>query len=439
MRITNSNKDFCAINQFKFAIVLLLLFVLSSCSSSTTPATPRNQPVPKETATQTPTSPTKTPTPTSTFTPTLSLKEIAQADFLKNSIDLTPATFESVILDGSIVFSDSQTDNYFFYDMKNKKIVDIGKSHEETITDLEVSPNKKLMLVSICPKGICDHILRTVDKILKTNLATEDDWALARWLDNERFVFLPQIKPGQPLQPQHEVIYNVFTGEKSNLQLYLPNPETIGKSGGPDNMFQASLAPSLKRVIFTDRNNRLVLWNLDTQKEMAALPRALGVSEFGSNGWSPDGKKFVTISPYDFIDPFGRGIMAANELFIFDMDGNLTQLTHYNEKVPFVSIHKPSWSPDNRRIAFWLTIGDDATDPQHLQERLAIFDTSTFEARLYRSASRAPSTSLVWSPDGQQLIIHVWKTDLTLVDLAHETESSIPDTQNMWALDWMAP
>lgn len=423
-------------NQSKFVIVLWLLFILSGCSPAL--ATPVNQPGPEETATQSPSLPKKTRTlvpPTSTV---LS-QGIAGADIIKNSIDLTPTAFESVTVDGFLVLTNLRTDDYFFYDMKNQKIVGIGNNHEK-ITSYSVSPNQKFILAGACPVDKCDYILRTVDKIINIDLPAEDDWILARWLDNERVVFLPRIKPDQPVQPLNEVIYNVFTGEKSSLQLYLPNPETLGNSGGPGNLFVASLAPSLKQVVFNDQDGRLVLWDMDTKKEMVSLSLAPYTGAFGSNGWSPDGKKFVTTSPYKFqVDAYGKDIWAANELFIFEMDGNLTQLTHYNQKLPFATIFKPKWSPDNRHIAFWLTIGDDASRPKNLQQWLAVFDTNTLETKIFRSASNTVSSSIVWSPDGQQLIVSDWDSNLTLVDLAGETQSPIPDTQDMRIGDWMVP
>jgi Tol biopolymer transport system component len=259
------------------------------------------------------------------------------------------------------------------------------------------------------------------------------------WLDNERVVFLSQIKPGQPVQPQNQVIYNVFTGEKISLQLSIPNPQTVEIPGSRlDNLFVATVSPSLNRVFFSDQNDRLVLWNLDTQEEMASLPFALFDGPTGLDGWSPDGEKFVTISPVKYqVDAYGKDIRAANELFVFDMDGNLKQLTHYNEKVPFATIFKPRWSPDNRHIAFWLTIGDDASKPKNLQQWLAVFDITTFETTLYLSNSSTVSSSIVWSPDGQQLIVSDWDSNLTLIDLARETQSPIPETQDMMIWDWM--
>ena len=427
--------------QPKFIVVLLLLFMLSGCSSVRT--TPGSQPGPKETPTPAP--------PAPTITPTISLKGTAQADFLENSIDLTSSAFESAKVDEFLVLAVlySPDHDYSFYDMKNKKIVDIGKN-DEAIKIYSVSPNRKLILAGACPTDKCNYFLRTVDKIIKTHIPTGDDWIVLRWLDNERVVFLPRLQPNQPLQPQNEVIYNVFTGEKSDLHLYLPNPKTINDNGGPGNLFEASLDPSLKRVVYNDRSGRLVLWNLDTKKEMASLSSEADASQWGSDGWSPDGKKFITISPNRFQSTSsGESIPAANELFMFDTDGNLTQLTRYNQDLQYANIDLPLWSPDNRRIAFGLTIGDDSSNPENFQRWLAIFDTNTLETKLYRSAPNAivsasdiislSSLGLVWSPDGQQLIVRGWDRNLTVVDLAHETKSVIPDTEGTWAEDWIAP
>jgi hypothetical protein len=430
MLTTKLEKDL-AMNLSKLAVVFLLFFILSSCTPAL--ATPGKQPGVTETVIQAFSAPT--------LTPTIASQVTARKDFFNNFIDLIPVAFESVRVDGFLVLQSSRNFNelvFHFYDMKNK-FVETGKNYEE-INLYAVSPNRKFMLAGACPTEKCDYFLRTVDQIIITNLATEDDWVLTRWLDNEHVVFLPRIKPGQPVQPQNKVIYNVFTGEKMYIQLYLPNPKTIGSSGGPDNLFFATLDPSLKRVVFNDQSDRLVLWNLETQKEMASLPFADYVSSFDSSGWSPDRKNFATISPAELQeDASGNTIWAANELFVFDMDGNLMQLTHYNEKVPYASIFKPRWSSDNRHIAFWLTTGDDTSKPKNLQLWLAVFDTVILETRLYSSVSSTISSSIVWSPGGQQLIVSNQDSNLTLVDLARETKSPIPDTQDMRIWDWMAP
>jgi WD40 repeat protein len=434
--ITNSKKDF-AMNQLNFAIVLLLLFMLSGCSPAF--ATPVNQSSVKETATQASPLPAET-RPLVSVTLTDSLQGTATADFINNPIDLTPTAFESLTVNGFLVLENSKTDDNLLYNMESWKTVDIvDKNNEKMYIDF-VSPNKKFILVGACPDR-CNYSLQAGNKIIKANLPTEDDWVLAGWLDNERAVFLSQMKPGQPAQPQNQMIYNVFTGEKISLQLYLPDPQTVDLPGRfTDKLFVASVSPSLNRVLFSDQNNSLVLWNLDTQKEVVSLPFARFEGPFREDGWSPDGKKFVTISPDKFFNdnrlPPAR---AANELFMFDMDGNLTQLTHYNQKLPFASIFNFRWSPDNRHLAFWLTTGDDVSGYKNLQQWLAVFDTSTLETKVYRSASRTISSSIIWSPDGQQLVVSDWEANLMLVDLAHKTKSPISDTQDMRIWDWMAP
>jgi hypothetical protein len=127
MLITNSEKDF-AMNQPKFVVVLLLLFIFSGCSP--TLATPGNQPGSKETATQASPLPTETRASVS-LTPTDSLQSVAGADFVNNSIDLTLVAFESVTVDGFLVLMNLRTDDYFFYDMKNQKTMDISQNHEK--------------------------------------------------------------------------------------------------------------------------------------------------------------------------------------------------------------------------------------------------------------------------------------------------------------------
>jgi WD40 repeat protein len=265
-----------------------------------------------------------------------------------------------------------------------------------------------------------------------------DDWVLARWLDNERVVFLHRILGGQAVQPQDVVIYNAFTSEQSSLRLDLPNPYTFDNAGGPMNLIRASLDPALKRVVFIDKKHSLVLWDLETQKEMASVPLADDVSQFGSDNWSPDGKKFVSTSPNTQETSVHGPIPTANELFMFDMMNNkLIQLSHYNQIYQFANVTSPAWSPDNRYIAFWLRTGDDKVDIRNLQQWLAILDTSTLKTTTYRSSFDALSAPL-WSPDGQQLIVRMIDR-FALIDLTHKTRSIIPETQDRVIENWMTP
>ena len=170
-------------NQPKIVLVFLLLLFLSGCSSIQVIAD--NQPAPTEIYTQT----SRVPADATLFSGT---EEVENVYVPENAIDLTSSSLESATADGFLVIFKDRT--YYFYDLKNKKIVDIGEN-QETINILDVSPNNKLMIYGICLNDKCDYTLRTIDKTVQENIPTETNWILARWLDNERVVFVQRIEP----------------------------------------------------------------------------------------------------------------------------------------------------------------------------------------------------------------------------------------------------
>jgi WD40 repeat protein len=193
-------------------------------------------------------------------------------------------------------------------------------------------------------------------------------------------------------------------------------------------------------VIYNNKDGGVVLWDLETNREMNSL-WPLEETSFFPYQWSPDGTKFVT--------PRSDTISATtnNELYMVNMmDGKLEELTHFNLKYPYASVHLPAWSPDGHHIGFWLRIGDSNSDPRKLRQWLAVLDTDTLETTIYCLADKpqsGPSSGIVWSPDGQQLIVTFGsQLDGTLtpilVDLVHQTKAVL-DTQNMLVEDWMAP
>jgi WD40 repeat protein len=402
------------------AAILLVLFMLAGCSAPV--ATPTIQPSAQ--ATNAPLLPTATITaiPSATSTP--------EADFPEGCINLNTTNYDPAALNGFLYVLGSFSEAHLL-DPRTNQYLDVDKNGQSIFFPRLISPNKKYMLAE---DDKYNYMLRTADQVIRTNLSIPVEWFFPRWLDNEHIAFLSTKAPKQDV-----IIFNPFTGEQQSIHLNLPNSYAV-QINSFTTIFYYFIDPSLKRILYTGQSGRLILWDLETQKEMASLPSPAEIYLLPF-AWSPDGTKYVT--PW----PEGSGEKPlANELYVFEMNGKLEELTNLNQKYAVADVELPTWSPDGRRIGFWLKIGSSDSNLLELRQWLAILDTQTLETTVYCLADKPrPSQAyhIVWSPDGQQLIVRFGSRlggNLTpiLVDLVHQTKAVI-NTQNMSVEDWMAP
>lgn len=408
-------------NAHKLTITLLIIFMTFGCSPAA--ATPTIQASPTE-VTATATTP---PTPSVTIAPSATL----EPDFPAECVNLTETSPNSNVLNGFLVVYDFDNDNFYFLDPKSDQLTDIEKqiplswdAPDTDVTSARVSPNKKFVQAYVTGKDY--NVLSTVDEIINTySDQGQEDWNRGRWLDNEHMVF--QIWLDAPHGSYKIVIYNPFNGEQKNMQINLLNPYIVEDTGGVITWVRADIDPTLKRVLYNDKDENLVLWDLDTKKEITSLPPLTDVTD---GTWSPDGKKFAIPSLSPTYDP--------TEYFIIDMDGTVKK-TSFNQKYPFANVERwPEWSPDGRYIAFQLKISNAANaNPHDLRQWAAIMDTNTLDTQIYCLSGR-----VVWSPDSTQVIINNQVSDdevkPVLVDLTQQTQTTL-DTHGLPVTDWVSP
>jgi Tol biopolymer transport system component len=128
-----------------------------------------------------------------------------------------------------------------------------------------------------------------------------------------------------------------------------------------------------------------------------------------------------------------------DEIFIVENDGQVRQLTHlYDTFGMILTIDSISWSPDGKKIAFWLHDGQGNLT-------LMVANSLTGEVKNYcilnATVTRFPIdvSAPIWSPDGKYLLVEnrytADKSKLLVVDLLNNIAFPIAEMQN--AVGWM--
>jgi len=96
-------------------------------------------------------------------------------------------------------------------------------------------------------------------------------------------------------------------------------------------------------------------------------------------------------------------------------DGNVTRLTYLADEFDDFSLSGYVWSPDGTNIAMWLSAVPNAYSdlPSKYSGvfRLAIFNVPTKQLTSYCVPGFNELAKIVWSPDGQQLLVSAWNME----------------------------
>lgn len=136
------------------------------------------------------------------------------------------------------------------------------------------------------------------------------------------------------------------------------------------------------------------------------------VRYFNAGAWSSDGKRYAFVIP---IQQQTHAIISS-EIFIFDPNRReFSQVTNLTEAYGAIRINglnpsELSWSPDNRKIAFWvLPLGEDSPEAPSQTAILHVLDVETTHITRYcgyRAETHTPNPpKLRWSPDGTYIAL----------------------------------
>ncbi len=241
-----------------------------------------------------------------------------------------------------------------------------------------------------------------------------DPWYLAPALspDGEKLIFASQrdgffmdlwLADGRT----GEVLDRLVTGSRSSGFESLRYQSSAG-SFSPDGSLVAFAAQ-------TGGRDALYLYDVERRKVWRKLTFELDA--INNPAWSPDGHRLV----FTGIDG------GLSDLFVTDLDGNLSRLTHDR-----YAALQPAWSPDGRTIAFSTDRGPTADlDRLHYGNfRVALLDMAGGGITVLPHQEEGKNINPAWSPDGGTL---AWVGDRTginnlyLYDLGRDELRQVTD------------
>lgn len=439
----------------------LLLILLAGCAAdqlqktvpSSTPAPP--SPTPSKTSFWRIVTSTVTPTPTITpdVTPTPTYEVQQQC------IDVSPEMPDDAISSGVVVALKNW--EISLLDMTTHETKKITLSNEASSV-FSLSPNRRFIAMENYIRDDEGNFASTelviadaIGQRLKT-IPWDENWAYHAlgWLDNQQVVIAA---PGDALE-SNEVferwVINPFSGKQWKLELLNSTPDWDEFVGGLrtqalwpgfwsfsyDPTYTMSVYP--RNIEGEDWKLTYNLWNITEDKLVISMESIIDtwepINDFPVPDWSADGSHFVIegiVWNYESPD-----IDVDSDLFRISRDGQIEQLTHFASLDQNIFVASPSWSPNERYVAFFMY-----TDHPRIPH-LAILDMGTMQVTDYcitlndRDVGFPHPKLPVWSPDSKQLLLidnrYFETIRVILVDPEQRFATVIAEDAD--AIGWMA-
>lgn len=342
------------------------------------------------------------------------------------------------------------------------------ESENQTIWFLRVSPNREMLAFrrTTFDQPLSDDVLNSIvsDSIVVINSQGEtlssipwkDSLYSMVWLDNERLAIT---KPGSLL------IVNPFTGEQVELKSNFPGIYFVSVVLLTPYPWQRDAIVNSHPYIFgqnepvgwenggilLESSLRIAVYHgnifepdivLDLQTDQITEYLSISGAGLRESKWSPDETNLVTVGN---ANANKSGIFRDDELYLINRsDWEITQVTDFREVfqrdliIPYYN-----WSPDGKRIAFWLdTIRDE------IPAEFAIYDLELKDSIFYCIQSDIFSRGFpvpVWSPVGEAVLVSTNKfyteksvsPKILLLDIKNGIAYQV--AEDMVPVGWMVP
>jgi hypothetical protein len=439
-------------------LIVTLAALLASCARAPAPPSASPLPVlpsPHPSPTALPPSPTPflapshaaptwTPSQDPTQAPLITPMPPAAAHLQLDCFDILPERPAGLAAAGTLLFA-SVTNEAMYVDAGTGAETPMTLPHESRF-NFVVSPDRQRVVYRrVLRDGMRIQIID--DSLVIADAADrpisvrpwENGWtSVAGWLDGSRLIINIAAKDGDQAlakKPATLIVLDLNTGRPKVLAPDFPNMNFEYPVPNWDNWGVTMYDSTLTRVVYPfDSFERFdagyTLWDVPNQRALAHLPSTLRTH---TPRWSPDGARFVVAASQG-----GGESWLSFELYSVERNGGEpVRLTFLTEYYAAVYIQSYTWSPDGRRIAFWMV-----EEPQgvpfieHGEAHLAVLDTETGEVtntcvpgEYDATVGPARVPPPLWSPDGAQLLVENSAPDgnnrVLLVDLASQAAAAI--------------
>jgi hypothetical protein len=322
---------------------------------------------------------------------------------------------------------------------------------DEQMSSYALSPNGKFFSYeAINPKSNQNElVILNMQNTYETEVRIkwEDNWdRVAYWLNNHS-LFIKLF----PDENYKTLLLNPFSGEQQILIADFFNIYSLD-SWPPDwnGLGQFVYNNNMNRVIYADNNQKFILWDTETNKELTHL-QFMTFRQFPTKSpqWNQNGNEAIIAAPKSSLE------FMNDELFLINQNGEIKQLTNFTDSFSNVSINRYGWSYDSQNIAMFVSV-----KPGDYIEQLAIFNIGSNNQTIYciegdasitNSANyrRSPNgffdspiyQGVIWSQDSTKIIfenrVSETSSKIFLVDIITQNVYEIFNNVNYLPVGWI--
>jgi Tol biopolymer transport system component len=321
-----------------------------------------------------------------------------------NCVEIMSENLPDGSLVGTLVVNNLNADSHdYLLNLMDDKKSSLGRILNETI-----SPDgSKLAYYDLDKKSVV--VSDSIGNKLTEIPDLEERLTPSYWLnDHQLGMDYRRSEWGGPFEVPATLVLNLKNNQKELLEPNYPNIDNYFSNVSWKTGSRFILNASLTNMVYQARDKWLwiVMFDLVNNKEVGKL---FNGSNENTPWWSADGTRIVTSAPpvdtyegvtYNNADD-GLPYVKGTDLFTMDVNGKINRLTYFTTTA-FALQNSYTWSPDDKKIAFFLRVSDDNKNIANAPPELSIVDTLQRKVSNYCISGH----SLVWSPDGKYIIIN---------------------------------